>query len=206
LAACGINMGCDAVLTGDALSLFSFSVGQWGSKTYYRQLRIDPLLPENADELLDALLGAGAALAPLNSLLVERTHANPLFLEESVRTLVETGALAGERGAYRLTGPVEQLRMPATIHAILAARIDRLAPEATRLLQNAAVIGKDVPVPLLLAIADAPELEVRAELRSSSTRSGSFWTLNTHSSTRSRTMYYQGLLQHRRYTPASSRP
>jgi predicted ATPase len=58
------------------------------------QLRIDPLLLENADELLDALLGAGTALAPLKSLLVERTHANPLFLEESVRALVETGALA----------------------------------------------------------------------------------------------------------------
>src|SRR5262249_29986976 len=94
-------------------------------------------------------------------LLVERTDANPLFLEESARALVETGALAGERGAYRLTRPVEQLRMPATV---LAARIDRLAPESKRLLQAAAVIGKDVPIPLLLAIADAPEGEVRAEL------------------------------------------
>jgi hypothetical protein len=66
----------------------------WGSKTYYRQLRIDPLPPENADELLDALLGAHSALAPLKILLVERTDANPLFLEESVRALVETAALA----------------------------------------------------------------------------------------------------------------
>jgi class 3 adenylate cyclase/tetratricopeptide (TPR) repeat protein len=136
----------------------------WGSKTYYRQLRIDPLAPENADELLDALLGTDAALGPLKILLVERTDANPLFLEESVRALVEMGALAGERGAYRLTRPVEQLRMPATVQAILAARIDRLAFEAKRLLQAAAVIGKDVALPLLLAIADAPEHEVRAEL------------------------------------------
>src|SRR5215475_10343120 len=136
----------------------------WGSKTYYRQLRIDPLPPENADELLDALLGTDAALAPLKILLVERTEANPLFFEESVRALVETGALAGERGAYRLTRPVEQLRIPATVQAILAARIDRLAPEAKRLLQAAAVIGKDLPLSLLLAIADASEPEVRAEL------------------------------------------
>src|SRR5262245_711130 len=136
----------------------------WGSKTYYRQLRIDPLPPESADELLDTLLGTDAALAPLKTLLVERTDANPLFLEESVTALVETGALAGERGAYRLTRPVEQLRMPATVQAILAARIDRLAPEAKRLLQAAAVIGKDVPLSLLLAIADASEPEVRAEL------------------------------------------
>ena len=136
----------------------------WGGKTYYRQLRIDPLPPESADELLAALLGADAALGPLKQLLVERTEANPLFLEESVRALVETAALAGERGAYRLTRPVEQLKIPATVQAILAARIDRLAPEAKRLLQAAAVIGKDVPMPLLLAIADAPEQEVRAEL------------------------------------------
>jgi tetratricopeptide (TPR) repeat protein len=136
----------------------------WGGKTYYRQLRIDSLPPASADELLEALLGSDPALGPLKRLLVERTDANPLFLEESVRALVETGALVGERGAYRLTRPVEQLTLPATVQAILAARIDRLAPEAKRLLQAAAVIGKDVPLPLLLAIADAPEPAVRAEL------------------------------------------
>jgi class 3 adenylate cyclase/tetratricopeptide (TPR) repeat protein len=136
----------------------------WGGKTYYRQLRIDPLPLESADELLDALLSTDAALAPLKQLLVARTEANPLFLEESVRALVETQALVGERGAYRLTRPVENLQIPATVQAILAARIDRLAPEAKRLLQAAAVIGKDVPMPLLLAIADGPEHEVHAEL------------------------------------------
>src|SRR4029450_8490100 len=78
----------------------------WGGKTYYRQLRIDPLPPESADELLDSLLGADVALGPLKQLLVERTEANPLFLEESVRDLVETAALTGERGAYRLARPV----------------------------------------------------------------------------------------------------
>jgi class 3 adenylate cyclase/tetratricopeptide (TPR) repeat protein len=138
----------------------------WGGKTYYRQLRIDPLPPKSADELLDALLGPDAALGPLKQFLVDRTEANPLFLEESVRALVETAALAGERGAYRLTRPIENVKTPATVQAILAARIDRLAPEAKRLLQAAAVIGKDVPMPLLLAIADTPEPEVRAELTS----------------------------------------
>jgi class 3 adenylate cyclase/tetratricopeptide (TPR) repeat protein len=136
----------------------------WGSKTYYRQLRIDPLPPESADELLDALLGAEAALAPLKRLLIARTESVPLFLEESVRSLVETGALDGARGDYRLTRPIDQLRLPTTVQAILAARIDRLTPEAKRLLQAAAVIGKEVPLPLLLAIADAPEHEVRSEL------------------------------------------
>ena len=124
----------------------------WGSKTYYRQLRIDPLPSESAEELLDALLGPDADLGPLKRLLVERTEANPLFLEESVRVLVETKVLSGEHGAYRLARPIERLKIPATVQAILAARIDRLAPEAKRLLQAAAVIGKDVPIQLLLAI------------------------------------------------------
>ena len=74
----------------------------WGSKTYYTQLRLDPLPPVSANELLQALLGDDASLAPLTQLLIARTQGNPFFLEESVRTLVETQALVGERGAYRL--------------------------------------------------------------------------------------------------------
>src|SRR5262249_31001641 len=110
------------------------------------------------------LLGHDGDLGPFKRLLVEWTEANPLFLEESVRALAETGELIGKTGAYRLTRSVAQLKMPATVQAILAARIDRLAPDEKRLLQAAAVIGRDVPLPLLLAIADAPEGEVRAEL------------------------------------------
>ena len=67
----------------------------WGSKTYYTQLRLDALPAENAGELLEGLLGGDPGLAPLKALLTERTSGNPLFLEESVRTLVETRALTG---------------------------------------------------------------------------------------------------------------
>ena len=77
----------------------------WGSKTYYTQLRLDPLPPASADEFLQALLGDDPSLAPLKQLLIARTQGNPFFLEESVRTLVETGVLVGERGAYRLAKP-----------------------------------------------------------------------------------------------------
>src|SRR6516225_2527658 len=71
----------------------------WARKTFYSQLRIDPLPPDSADELLHALLGEDGTLEPLKRVLVARTEGNPFFLEESVRTLVETGALRGERGA-----------------------------------------------------------------------------------------------------------
>ena len=136
----------------------------WGSKTYYRQLRIDPLPPESAEELLLGVLGDDAALQPLKQLLIERTEGNPFFLEESVRTLVETKVLVGERGRYRLGGSLEITRVPATVHAVLAARIDRLSPDEKRLLQSAAVIGKDVPFVLLHAIAELSEEELRRGL------------------------------------------
>ena len=84
----------------------------WGSKTFYRQIRIDPLPPESAEALLHALLGDDASLKPLERLLIERTEGNPFFLEESVRMLIETGDLAGERGGFRLASAVEVSRCP----------------------------------------------------------------------------------------------
>ena len=106
-----------------------------------------PILPASADEFLQALLGDDPSLAPLKPLLIARTQGNPFFLEESIRTLVETGVLVGERGAYRLAKPAENLQVPATVQAVLAARIDRLLPEEKRLLQTAAVIGTEVSWP-----------------------------------------------------------
>jgi class 3 adenylate cyclase/tetratricopeptide (TPR) repeat protein len=129
----------------------------WGSKTSYTQLRLDPLPPASAAAILQALLGDDPSLVPLTPLLIARTAGNPFFLEESVRTLVETGGLVGETGAYRLAQPLQSIQVPATVHAVLAARIDRLPPEEKRLLQTAAVIGTEVPLPLLQAIADVPE-------------------------------------------------
>ena len=135
---------------------------RWGRKTAYSQLRLDSLPADSAAELLAALLGPDPGMTPLTQMLVKR--GNPFFLEETVRTLVETGALAGKRGAYRLTRPVEALQVPATVQTILAARIDRLAPEDKHLLQAASVIGKDVPYALLAAITERPEEDLRRGL------------------------------------------
>jgi class 3 adenylate cyclase/tetratricopeptide (TPR) repeat protein len=134
---------------------------EWGSKSYYTQLRIDPLPRHSAEELLRLLLGDAGQLAPLKQLLIAQTRGNPFFLEESVRMKVEDGVLVGERGAYRLTKPVHTFRVPATVETVLAARIDRLAPEDKRLLQAASVIGENVPVSLLHAVAEMPESDLR---------------------------------------------
>jgi class 3 adenylate cyclase/tetratricopeptide (TPR) repeat protein len=129
----------------------------WGSKTYYTQLRLDPLPPASAEAFLQALLGDDPSLAPLKPLLIARTEGNPFFLEESVRSLIETGVLVGQPAAYRLAQALRAIQVPATVQAVLAARIDRLRPEEKRLLQTAAVIGHEVSLPLLRAIAEYPD-------------------------------------------------
>jgi class 3 adenylate cyclase/tetratricopeptide (TPR) repeat protein len=134
----------------------------WGGRTYYSQMRLDVLPAESAGELLEALLGDDPGLGPLKQLLVKR--GNPFFLEETIQTLVETDALVGERGRYRLTQPIQRIQVPATVQVMLAARIDRLAPEDKRLLQVASVVGKDVPFALLQACAELPDDALRRGL------------------------------------------
>ena len=135
-----------------------------GQPNLLTQLRVDPLPREGAEDLLQALLGADAELASLRTLLIDRTDGNPFFLEESVRTLVETKALVGERGAHRLAQALDTVQVPATVQAILASRIDRLPSAEKQLLQSAAVIGRDVPFILLHAIADETEEGLRQQL------------------------------------------
>src|SRR5437868_3030142 len=134
------------------------------AKSAYTRLQIDPLPPESAAELLLALLGDDAGLEPLKSLLIEQTEGNPFFLEETVRTLVETHVLAGAPGASRLAKVLPSVQVPATVQALLATRIDRLPPTEKRLLQLAAVIGKDVPFMLLQTIAELPDETFRSGL------------------------------------------
>ena len=176
----------------------------WGSKISYTQLPLDPLSPASVDELLQALVGDDPSLAPLTPLLIARTEGNPFFLEESVRTLVETGALVGKPGAYRLAQSLPSIQVPATVQAVLAARIDRLSPEDKRLLQTAAVIGTEVPFPLLQAIGEVPEealhrgldhlqaVELLYETRLFPEREYTFKHALTHE------VAYGGLLQERR--------
>jgi len=136
----------------------------WSSKTYYSQLRVNALGPENTHAFLSALVGDREELMPVKRLLIARTDGNPFFLEESVRTLVENGALTGERGDCRLAQPVDVIEVPSTVQAVLAARIDRLDARDKRLVQCASVIGEHVSVALLQAIADVPPDDVQDEL------------------------------------------
>ena len=105
-----------------------------GNKTYYTQLQLEPLPPAGANELLQTLLGNDATLEGFRQFLIKRTEGNPFFLEECVRTMVETQVLAGQRGAYRLVQPFPTIQVPLTVQALLAARINCLSIENKQLL------------------------------------------------------------------------
>jgi class 3 adenylate cyclase/tetratricopeptide (TPR) repeat protein len=137
----------------------------WGGKSYFSQVRIDPLPPASADEMLDGLLGSHAELGPIKRALIDVTEGNPLFLEESVRSLIDFDVLRGKPGQWRPQGSLPAGFVPQTIDALLAARIDRLRPELKEILQCAAVIGGDIPRSLLEAVAGMPQPDIEAGVR-----------------------------------------
>jgi transcriptional regulator with AAA-type ATPase domain/predicted ATPase len=142
----------------------------WGGRSFYTHLRVDPLRGESVNRLLDELLGGDASLASLRPLLVQWTDGNPFFVEEVVRTLVESGALQGDRGAYRLTRPVSSIVVPSTVADVLAARISRLGSGPAELLRAAAVVGRQVSYGVLAAVSRARPDALEADLRALQSR------------------------------------
>jgi len=150
-----LNLLADSIGTAKLLLLVNYrpeySHG-WGSKTYYTQLRIDPLGTESAEEMLQSLLGDGAGLGPLKRFIIERTEGNPFFMEQTVEMLLDDGALV-RHGSIKLVKPLAELKIPPTVQAILASRIDRLPPAEKDLLQTLAVIGRTFGVTLVREVS-----------------------------------------------------
>jgi class 3 adenylate cyclase/tetratricopeptide (TPR) repeat protein len=136
----------------------------WYGKPYYRRLRIDPLGSADATSLLHALIGSDPSTRPLARPLIERTGGNPFFVEESVNALLDDEVLVREGSTCRLVKAMTSVRVPATAHALIAARVDRLSFAEKRLLQSAAVIGRDFPIGLLRSVVDVAEPRMRAIL------------------------------------------
>ncbi len=153
-----LNLLADGIANALVLLLVNYRPEyshSWGSKTYYTQLRLDPLGKESANEMLSALLGDGAELAPLKRLIIEKTQGNALFMEEIFQAMIEDGSLQ-RNGCVTLVRPVEQLRLPPTVQGILAARIDHLPPEEKELLQTLAAIGTEFPLTLVRGVVQQP--------------------------------------------------
>jgi tetratricopeptide (TPR) repeat protein len=135
----------------------------WSNKSNYAQLRLDPLGRESAEEMIVALVGDGAELQPLRRLIIEKTGSNPFFMEETVQILFDEGALV-RNGAIKLTEKLDALRIPPTVQAILAARIDRLPANDKDLLQTLAVIGKESPLRLIRKVTGIPDEDLERML------------------------------------------
>jgi class 3 adenylate cyclase/tetratricopeptide (TPR) repeat protein len=137
----------------------------WGEAALYEEIALTPLERAHTAELLRDVAGEDPSLDGLDEPIHERTRGNPFFIEEIVRELAESGHLEGERGAYRLVAPIEDARVPVTVQAILAARIDRLAPESKQLLQVASVVGKEVSAEALGLTAGLEAVGIEPVLR-----------------------------------------
>jgi len=161
-----LNLLADSIGTAKVVLLVNYRpeyAHHWNSKTYYTQLRLDPLGKESADAMLSALLGDGNDLAPLKRLIIERTEGNPFFIEETVLVLFDEGELK-RNGEVKLARSLSQLKIPPTVQAILASRIDRLAPDHKDLLQTLAVIGMEFRLGLVGAVTARPGSELESML------------------------------------------
>ena len=140
---------------------------EWGQKTYYTQLRLTPLGKAEAEELLNALLGPIVETLPttslhhLKQLILEKTEGTPFFMEEVMQELFEQGILVRDGVGARHVVPLPtDLHIPTTVQGVLAARIDRLAPEEKALLQQLAIIGREFPLSLVRQAVTQPEADL----------------------------------------------
>jgi class 3 adenylate cyclase len=153
----------DAVTGTTTLLLFNFRydyTAPWMQRTHYRQVSLAPLSRTETNDLLNELLGKDSSLALISRHIAERAQGNPFFIEELVHSLVERGDFEGTRGAYRLVGGIDTIPLPATIEALLAARIDHLAEPARQVLQCAAVIGREIPPAILERVSGLRSTEL----------------------------------------------
>jgi class 3 adenylate cyclase/tetratricopeptide (TPR) repeat protein len=161
-----LNLLADSIATARILLLVNYRreyTHGWGNRGYYNQLRLDPLGKESAEEMLSWLLGEGSELRPLRRLVIDKTEGNPFFMEEIVQALFEEGTLVRD-GIVRLTRALGDLRIPTTVQAVLASRIDRLPADEKEMLQTLAVIGKEFALGVARETTKRPDDELERAL------------------------------------------
>ncbi|MBV8361366.1 MAG: AAA family ATPase [Deltaproteobacteria bacterium] len=163
-----LNLLADSIANAPLLLLVNYRpeyYHEWNNKSYYTQLRLEPLRPENAEQMLGMLFGNDREFIPLRRLIIEKTEGNPFFIEELVQALLEQGILqrtaAEAKTTLSLAKSLDELKLPPTVQAVLASRIDRLAPSEKELLQTLAVIGREFSIPLIKrVVVDCSEIEL----------------------------------------------
>jgi class 3 adenylate cyclase/tetratricopeptide (TPR) repeat protein len=161
-----LNLLVDAIANAPILLLVNYRPEyrhDWSSRTHYTQLRLGPLARESADEMLSALMGDDQDLVSLKRLIIERTEGTPFFMEEIVQALFADGVLQ-RNGMVKLAKPMSTVKVPATVQAVLASRIDRLAPAEKELLQTLAVLGREFTLTLVQRVMPRPSDELEQML------------------------------------------
>ena len=185
-----LNLLVDTIANARILLLVNYRPEyrhEWGSRTQYTQLRLDPLGRESAEEMLNVLLAASPVsspsisladqgdvgepdtahrvrvtddLGPLKRVIIERTDGTPFFIEEMVQSLFEEGALE-RNGMVKLASPISAVKVPATVQAVLASRLDRLPAVEKEFLQTLAVLGHQFTLSLVqrVTLKSSDELE-----------------------------------------------
>jgi class 3 adenylate cyclase/tetratricopeptide (TPR) repeat protein len=129
------------------------------------EVRLDGLAHDVTRELITKMLGQDASLDRLKEDLAERSGGNPLFVEEHVRSLIQSSDLQGEPGNYRLGAQLGAVEIPPTVRAVLAARIDRLSRDDKHVLQALAAVGDVATVDVLSHVIEMPTDDLRRSLR-----------------------------------------
>jgi adenylate cyclase len=153
----------DAIVGTPTLLLVNFRLGfmaPFMQRSHYRQIVMPPLSRTEANQLVREHFGEDPSLTLLSASIVERAQGNPFFIEELANTVAERGEVEGERGAYRLKQGIEKVPLPATVQAVVAARIDHLEDVAKQVLETAAVIGRLVAMSILRPVAALPSDEL----------------------------------------------
>jgi class 3 adenylate cyclase/tetratricopeptide (TPR) repeat protein len=159
-----LNLIADSIANARVLFLVSYRPEyrhEWGRKSHYTRLRLDPLAKDSAKEMLDALLGDDHQLGPLKHLIIDKTAGNPFFMEEIVQALTERGVLV-PTGAVKQVRPLTRFEIPPTVQRILASRIDRLAPDEKELLQTLAVMGREFRMQLIKLVVSGGPLKLQS--------------------------------------------
>jgi class 3 adenylate cyclase/tetratricopeptide (TPR) repeat protein len=136
---------------------------QWGSKSYYSMIGVGHLSTSTSAELVAAILEGGDVVPELRELILNRAAGNPLFMEELTHALVANGSIQKKNDQFVLTRDVSSVQVPDTIQGIIAARMDRLEESLKRIMQVAAVIGREFAFRILETITEMKE-ELKSEL------------------------------------------
>ena len=153
---------CTRIRASKTLLLLNYRpdyLSEWLQPHLDEQIAVSALSAQQLEQLARDWLGPHESLAEIPATLRARASGNPFFVEEAVLALTDAGYLEGERGDYRLAKPITGWPVPDTVHALLAARMDRLEEHHKALLQSAAVVGQVFSTPAVAVLAEGAEVE-----------------------------------------------